>query len=1159
MEIRISRQAREKYQIDESLFSLEGNILLTDLLSVRVFVNKLNQKRDLIHFPERAAKTGEVNAIALMDEIFHYVIYLYRQQKKPDLFPEALGSVQSIIGATQLDSIFELFVKEFPPLPVYKKTFDSLTYLNGNTKGTPNRQMILEDLILYWVTLHNPALENYSDLFDSLSLTEDRAFHQLFAALEEYFSGQPTFGPDTQPLIELLLSPAQHVPHSITGQLEYIRLHWASFLGEYIYRILSSLDLLKEENKWSPGGGPGPMPVPVYDLEAMRAAMGNLADYEAFSQDRDWMPGLVLIAKNTYVWLDQLSRKYERPITRLDEIPLAELQTLAQNGITGLWLIGLWERSLASGKIKQMCGNPDAIASAYSLHSYEIAAELGGTQAYEGLRANAARFGIRLASDMVPNHMGIDSDWVIHHPERFLSLDHSPYPNYSFNGPDLSSDSGVVIQIEDHYYDRTDAAVVFRRIDKHSGHTRYIYHGNDGTSMPWNDTAQLDYLNAEVREAVYQTILEVARKFPIIRFDAAMTLAKKQVQRLWFPEPGSGGAIPSRSEYAMTREQFNAAMPTEFWRDVVDRIAVEAPDTLLLAEAFWMMEGYFVRTLGMHRVYNSAFMHMLRDENNSGYRQLLKNTLEFEPEILKRYVNFMNNPDERTAIDQFGKGDKYFGVCTLMATFPGLPMLGHGQVEGFNEKYGMEYKHAYLDEQVDVSLVERHQREIFPLLHKRHLFSAVENFQLFDFSTHLGDVINENVFAFTNRQNNEHTLVIYNNNYQSTDGWIRHSVAKLVKSGKEKFTSTCSLADALGLSETSTGYLTFRDQTSGLHFIRRVSQIVKEGFHMHLNGYETHVFLDFELLNSDASHDYGRLCDYLGEQGVPDIQAGLSELLSQPVLRPAKDILNAGYFKYLTDLAYQRQPMEKKAFTEAEEKLMNLMSGIEFIDGPMPVKESVVAESVHALKFILSLPTLESDLSSGAMKKAQKIVHRMVTKFGEPDLHTLLAWAFFGQLGNAQKSDPDYIHTLSWAEEWQFFKAFESVISQFGLTHEVTHRQLLALRLIINQQDWYKTLGKEPLDQIVKTWFSTPEIQSFLQVNRFKDILWYNREAFQAFLWWMFVIAGVKSQASPAATQSETLEVILGCAEIIDQLEKADAKSQYQVDKLLEIVEKLSR
>jgi hypothetical protein len=65
----------------------------------------------------------------------------------------------------------------------------------------------------------------------------------------------------------------------------------------------------------------------------------------------------------------------------------------------------------------------------------------------------------------------------------------------------------------------------------------------------------------------------------------------------------------------------------------------------------------------MHRVYNSAFMHMLRDEDNAKYRMAIKNTLEFDPQILKRYVNFMNNPDEKTAVEQFGKGDKYFGIC----------------------------------------------------------------------------------------------------------------------------------------------------------------------------------------------------------------------------------------------------------------------------------------------------------------------------------------------------------------------------------------------------------------------------------------------------------------------------------------------------------------
>ena len=97
----------------------------------------------------------------------------------------------------------------------------------------------------------------------------------------------------------------------------------------------------------------------------------------------------------------------------------------------------------------------------------------------------------------------------------------------------------------------------------------------------------------------------------------------------------------------MTREAFDAAMQEEFWREVVQRVADEVPDTLLLAEAFWLMEGYFVRTLGMHRVYNSAFMNMLRNEENDKYRQLIKNTLVYDPEILKRYVNFMNNPDEK--------------------------------------------------------------------------------------------------------------------------------------------------------------------------------------------------------------------------------------------------------------------------------------------------------------------------------------------------------------------------------------------------------------------------------------------------------------------------------------------------------------------------------
>jgi hypothetical protein len=266
---------------------------------------------------------------------------------------------------------------------------------------------------------------------------------------------------------------------------------------------------------------------------------------------------------------------------------------------------------------------------------------------------------------------------------------------------------------------------------------------------------------------VIQTILHVARKFPIIRFDAAMTLTKRHYQRLWFPEPGTGGAIRREPSMADGGE-FNRLMPEEFWRQVVDRVAEEASETLL-AEAFWLLEGYFVRTLGMHRVYNSAFMNMLKDEENSKYRSVIKNTLEFNPEVLKRFVNFMSNPDEETALFQFGKGDKYFGVCTMMVTMPGLPMFGHGQIEGFAEKYGMEYRYAKWDERPDWDFMGRHEREIFPLMKRRHLFAQVQNFLLYDFFAPEG-YVNEDVFAYSNRSGDEQALVIYHNKFGSARG-----------------------------------------------------------------------------------------------------------------------------------------------------------------------------------------------------------------------------------------------------------------------------------------------------------------------------------------------------------------------------------------------------
>ncbi|HNP73836.1 MAG TPA: alpha-amylase family glycosyl hydrolase, partial [Kouleothrix sp.] len=786
-------------------------------------------------------------------------------------------------------------------------------------------------------------------------------------------------------LIDLLLAPSRAAPYSLEAQLEFIRGRWGLTLGKEVYRLLGGLDLIKEEEK-PVFFGPGPVELPTDAFDAL------VAEPEQFSPDKDWMPRLVMLAKNAYVWLDQLAKEYQRPVATLDQVPDEELDKLQRWGVTGLWLIGLWERSAASQRVKQMMGNPDAVASAYSLFDYQIAARLGGEAACQNLRERAWQRGIRLASDMVPNHVGIDGRWVIEHPDWFLAVPESPYPSYSFNGPDLSWDGRVGIYMEDHYYDRTDAAVVFKRHDRWNDDVRYIYHGNDGTSMPWNDTAQINYLNPEAREGVIQTILHVARQFPVIRFDAAMTLAKRHIERLWFPEPGAGGAIPSRAEHAMTKADFEAAIPNEFWREVVDRVAAEVPDTLLLAEAFWLMEGYFVRTLGMHRVYNSAFMHLLRDEDNAKYRSLMKQTLEFDPEILKRYVNFQNNPDEKTAVEQFGKGDKYFGICTVMLTLPGLPMLGHGQIEGFAEKYGMEYQRSYWDEQPDEHLIERHEREIFPLAHRRYLFANVDSFLLYDFFTADGGVA-EDVYAYSNRYGDERALVVYHNKYADVRGWVRTSAAFSVRtgSGDERALVQRTLGEGLGLQSSSDVFYIFRDHVTGLEYLRNGAELAEQGMYIELSAYKCHVFIDWREVRSDAVHQYAQLAGFLAGRGVPSIDEALKELFLQPLHYPFKELVNADMFRRLIDAVEAAQaepPAAAQADTVAssqaepaqpapqepdslqpgslqtllddfEQKMLRLLDEVKRFAGASGDAAPIAAEARAELAAILRLPALE--------------------------------------------------------------------------------------------------------------------------------------------------------------------------------------------------------
>lgn len=1182
-EFHIAKEIRKKYDIEDSLFSTNGNIIIANFAEVRSLVQKINLRR----LDKDKITPGYINAMGLLDEIYHFILREYEVNVNPGVFKKALVELNKNLSEESFNKILSEFVSLFPPTDVYKGKSTVHEYLNTFTEERSNAEIALEEMFILYFADYNPANKKLKEFFDSNYFSNKDLFDKSIFELDKFFKNEKPFGPDNQDIFTLFKTPIDNNPDNLEAQLDFVIQKWGVILKEkFSNRVLSSKDLMKEDIRFESfgGGGGAPTVVPKYKggMDDADFLMIGKSKYqyakdvdnfyeepENFTKDIPWMPNVILMAKNAFVWLDQLSKKYKKEIKRLDQVPDEELDQLARWNFNGLWLIGIWERSPASKKIKHIMGNIDAVASAYSLYDYHIAYDLGGDDAYNNLNERAKARGLRLASDMVPNHTGIVSDWVKHRPDYFIQSDQPPFPNYTFNGPNLSEDQDYQIRIEDGYYERRDASVVFQRIDNRNGKVSYLYHGNDGTSMPWNDTAQLNMMKPEVREAVIQKIFDVARKFSIIRFDAAMTLTKKHYQRLWFPQPGTGGDIPSRADHAMTRAEFDKQFPNEFWREVVERFNKEMPETLLLAEAFWLMEGYFVRSLGMHRVYNSAFMHMMMKEENDKYRDLITNTLEFEPEILKRYVNFMSNPDEETAIKQFGTDDKYFGVLTLMITLPGLPMFGHGQVEGYTEKYGMEYKRAYYNETPNQWLVDRHEREIFSLMRKRYVFSEVENFWIFDLHKPHGG-INENVFAYVNSANDEKALVLFNNKFENAAGVIYDSAPKLVSKGGNKNPETRKIYEVLAIKAEQNYFYIYKDCIANLEYIISGHEIVYNGWRVELGAFKYKVFMNFVEVY-DTAGEYRKLYEVIGNNGVPNINRKLNELRFNPIHSAMRNIFTSEMVKEFVNVNIIFESEEKAKVTSEFEKLINEIRQFYNIDKD---DKSITKfeKSIINVKTINQLLAEFLSVKESIKYKGFKEVFRLSdsSNYNETSVIYLLyaviisVKEFFSETGEVNKDNFEHALLLDIPLHdilQHLGRGEHEIFSEMTLLNILTDHCCNVFQLDEAPQEFEITKENTELKEFLKKhkakeftkFLNDDYVKTYLGVNFHEGIWYYSKENFEELIDWCSSIELISFNKSKLSSD----EILIRTRNIFymnQYLKEISIKSGYKLEEFEQMI-----
>ena len=134
-EFHISRYARDRYEFDDSLFTLNGNVSLANFHASRLFAQKMNGRRDLLRYPENAVRAGQINAMGLIDEILHFLIGRFEEQASPKAIDRAVSFVEKRIGRKELDRTLLGFTDQFPPVEVYRSRSDPAAWLKGATGG----------------------------------------------------------------------------------------------------------------------------------------------------------------------------------------------------------------------------------------------------------------------------------------------------------------------------------------------------------------------------------------------------------------------------------------------------------------------------------------------------------------------------------------------------------------------------------------------------------------------------------------------------------------------------------------------------------------------------------------------------------------------------------------------------------------------------------------------------------------------------------------------------------------------------------------------------------------------------------------------------------------------------------------------------------------
>ena len=353
---------------------------------------------------------------------------------------------------------------------------------------------------------------------------------------------------------------------------------------------------------------------------------------------RTWPMHPVIYEINTWVWLGELGQKHQRPVN-LATVPPEEWDQIASRGFDAVWFMGVWERSPTGIEISMRnrglledfrralsdFSAEDNVGSPYCVRRYVVDEHLGGRKGLAIARRELAKRGLKLILDFVPNHVAPDHPWVAEHPDYFIR------GNYG----DSVREPGAYIAAAGHVFAC----------------------GRDPYFPAWPDVLQLNAFQPGLRQAVVETVSEIAEQCDGIRCDMAMLMLNNIFERTWGARAG-------------------AKPVNDYWTTIIPAIKAKWPEFRFIAEAYWDLE-WELQQQGFDYCYDKK----LYDRMEHGPAENVRLHLCADPAYQQGMVRFIENHDEPRAAATFPDG-KGRAAAVAILTLTGARLLHEGQFEG---------------------------------------------------------------------------------------------------------------------------------------------------------------------------------------------------------------------------------------------------------------------------------------------------------------------------------------------------------------------------------------------------------------------------------------------------------------------------------------------